>query len=219
MLGLKNLLTACRRGYVGIILLRHVERSEYDGIVPFDARLSDRGVQTAIEFGRRTKGYISSVKTSPVHRCQQTARHIIQGSGSHIPYVISEVLGDPGAFVYDAEEAGSYITAHGVHGFMDKLIHGPEGNGIRKRHEGVKILTSFIKDTLKNLTKGKAAVFVTHDSIIAPLVCEWFNVDTISEAIPDYLDGIYIISSPLSISASFKQYYKVLKKSSDSSSQ
>jgi len=148
------------------IFLRHADRYEIPaGEFGNEIELNELGFRRSLEYGKSlSKFKINKIFTSPVKRCIQTAEHIRDGIGRNIPIEITNILGDPGAFVEDGKLAGESFLTHGFEYCYESLLLQIPLSGNRNIFEGAEILNDFFE---KNSEDKGINVFISHDMIVA----------------------------------------------------
>lgn len=175
------------------MIIRHADRGE----VPagqIECPLNELGKQHAFELGKKLKGFKKyKFFSSPVGRCQQTIEFIqkgINGIADKSIVEISNVLGEPGAFVLDRKnnafgEFGGYLV-------VEKQIAHETLKGIRPIEEGTKIFMDYILSELDKADEETLIIFVTHDAIVGPVEFELTGENFNKEHWPDFADGFFV---------------------------
>ena len=169
-----------------IILLRHSHRHEIPtGSFGDEAVLTDEGRKAAENLGKKLgKVQWGEVHSSPLVRCLETALHFLKGAGQNIPVQLSTLLGNPGPFVSNPDEAGSLFLSTTLQEIMNKIAKGEPIPGIRSLQEGGLLFEKH----LKTIQKFPCLMF-SHDIIIALLYAYFNNSNQLLEQLPDFLDG------------------------------
>jgi broad specificity phosphatase PhoE len=174
------------------LFIRHGDRDKIpEGEFGNDVELNRIGFVRSEEFGRTlSKFNINSIFTSPIIRCVQTADSLTKGIGRQINIETSTILGDPGAFVSNAKQAGESFLELGFDDCYHKLLENKEVIGNRSIIEGSRILTDFFNQ--KSNGSG-LNIFVSHDMIIALYSYAAFNKKfELGENWIKYLGGLLI---------------------------
>lgn len=173
----------------GILLIRHGRREDPD-IPPLTAMLTPEGKKASLNCGILMRNNPPrKVYSSPVQRCMDTGRNIIQGAGWDLAVQGSEMLGDPGPFVIGKtnvliNEMVAYAQKNDDWSFLQNHIDGMEIPGMRHRKVGSDALVEALYPT------GDGFVLcVSHDSIIAAVQAA-FGLESASW--PDPLNGCII---------------------------
>ena len=150
----------------GLLLLRHGPKKKRNHPLE-QTNLSEDGIRQVLEFAEAWDGPIpSSVFTSPIDRCVQTASIIIQTNHWEQAVHESRMLGDPGPFVIDSEVVSRQLEGlddDRTMGFFHEHIEGTDKPGMATLEEGSKAL---LKELVEPLTGG-LVLAVSHDVIIA----------------------------------------------------
>lgn len=152
----------------GLLLLRHGPKKQR--IHPLEqTTLSEDGIREVLKFAEVWDGPIpSSVFTSPIDRCVQTASIIIQTNHWEQAVHESRLLGDPGPFVIDSKVVSRQLEGlddDGVMGFFREHIEGTDKPGMATLEEGSEAL---LKELVEPNTEG-LVLAVSHDVIISAL--------------------------------------------------
>ncbi|MCB2156555.1 histidine phosphatase family protein [bacterium] len=171
------------------VLLRHAERGPIlQGEVGMEVLLTDAGFREAQELGRQIGQRIVGIDSSPVERCMQTSRAMLEGASGSVAISQSSLLGDPGVFVVDGEKAFENWVRFGNDGVMKRICTQDEPlPGMADPQKAAARLLDHISATIH----GKAGVhlFVTHDVILAGFVGRLLGVNPEQDAFPRYLEG------------------------------
>jgi broad specificity phosphatase PhoE len=160
-----NLIKKIEKNNKTALLIRHADRNKIpEGTFGEAIELNTRGKQNAFLFGEKLTDFkLNKVFTSPVKRCVQTAKQIVKAYKQTVDIELSNILGEPGAFVEDMQKAGEYFLKFGAEKMYQDYVSGKSIPGFRG-HEGYKILYQFLVENTKN--EG-ITLFVTHDILIA----------------------------------------------------
>ena len=170
-----------------IWLIRHAERQKRDpGTYGNDLHLTERGHKEALHLGKSlSKTSLKAVHSSPILRCMQTSEAIVQGVNQRLPIFQSHLLGDPGAFISDAELAGPYFLNNTIEEIAEKIVSGKPLPGMRLLSEGGQLLLDYIIQL-----PFEPTLIVSHDLIICLFCCYLFNSNEIAHYLPDFLEGL-----------------------------
>lgn len=174
------------------ILIRHGDRNKIpEGEFGNEVELNDIGFKRSLELGAKLSHLkIHTIYTSPIKRCVQTAESIREALNLDIEIIETSQLGDPGAFVHDAQKAGESYMELGFKKCYEKLLEDEFVDGNRNTTEGAEILTNFIKEKSKN---GGVNIFVSHDMIVALYAYKTFRKKyTLGSNWIKYLDGLIL---------------------------
>ena len=156
------------------ILLRHAERPEFRvGEDGFHVRLKPAGKAAARylgeRIGKRFGHRIADLVSSPVPRCVETAEEIGRGAGHAGSVTESGILGHPGVFVRDAEQAMETLVAMGLEGFVEALGRGQRLDGMNPPRPAAAKLLRFMLERIE-AHPGGLILFASHDIVVGPLV-------------------------------------------------
>ena len=153
------------------ILIRHSKRDKIKNPKNHkEVLLNEEGKKIARNFGKELAIRFDSVKifSSPVERCIQTGKCICEAFSKKTEIETSSMLGEPGPFVYgDAWESFEKLGTTGV---VESLEKGIELPLIHSEAYGTKTLLDFIRTETCKCSENTAAVFVTHDACVAPVI-------------------------------------------------
>ena len=176
------------------LVVRHAEREDIPpGTFGSDAPLTDRGVGEAEKLGAELSNLRPriSATSSPVPRCETTARAILRGSNRPDGVSLDRRLGDPGPFVVDAVASGALFLEIGILEIIrHQLSRSEPPAGMRGTGEGVDLLLGLTLSHLRST--GRLYVYVTHDGILAVLVAYLFRLQIHEIEWPGYLDGLLL---------------------------
>jgi broad specificity phosphatase PhoE len=189
------------------VLLRHSARSplpeEADGsMIP----LTESGIELARELGKRLRGCLSSLHTSPVLRCRQTATALLEGGGQSLAIIPDQHLGAPGVFVLDEKEAWTNWLERGHEGVMTHLV---SGNGaLPGMAEPEAAAKSLVKHMLGLARRPGIHLFVTHDSLVAATAARLLGEKLTPADWPEYLEGAFFWQEQDFVRAAYRDWYK-----------
>jgi probable phosphoglycerate mutase len=189
-----------------IVIIRHSNREHIpNGVHDIITPINDIGKINAQKVGKLLQKFdLKSIYTSPVDRCIQTSKNILIGYNKTFEIKETEMLGEPGTYVFDREIAKNHFIKLSTKTVVEKQIKGEHLEGIREIKEGSNILKQFVIDKLISLNKNELIVFVTHDAILAPFIYSLTGEKFGKNNWVDFLDGIVITKS------SYK-YYSIRK--------
>lgn len=170
------------------VLIRHADRgalSKED--VGYSMPITEKGKQRAYEFGKKLGGRLSSLHTSPLARCIQTAEAIKSGALVDAPLVFDTMLGDPGVYVMDGQAAWpTWQEMGGVEVVEHLVTSDAQLLGMAEPNAAAEHLISHM-ESIAAATIG-VHVFVTHDAIIATTAAKIFNSSS-KHLWPCFLEG------------------------------
>lgn len=175
-----------------LLLIRHADRENIlPGTLGSDVHITYDGRVKAFELGRKLKPlFIEWCKTSPLPRCTQTLDSIAAGCGKKMIHSNSELLGEPGPFVYDGNEATNAFFNHGSETVVRELIRGKTFPGIRSSREGSEFLLKSLINLLEENTGN--GICISHDSILMPFIAHYCNECFHEEWLPP-LGGVVLV--------------------------
>ena len=175
------------------LVIRHAEREEIPaGTFGHDVNLTAEGTQAAEHLGAALLEYRGlTVVSSPVPRCVQTAQAMLRSAGSSAEVQTDRRLGDPGAFIVDAETAGPLFLELPIPEIARRQIQDAVPlPGMRPTPEGVEILLELVTSPLNK--EGRLHIFVTHDIILSVLVASILQSSVEETGWPGYLEGMLL---------------------------
>lgn len=144
--------------------IREQPKNQFAG---YEVPLTEEGVELARAWGQILPRPISSLFSSPVARCVDTASAMAQGCGADIPVATHSCLVEPGSYVTDLPVAGPYFFKLGALEFAQKHLRN-EVRGVLSPEDGARNILRHLK---QNLGKpGTLSVHVTHDTILAAFI-------------------------------------------------
>ena len=165
-----------------IYLIRHAEKSD-DSV---HAKLTEKGLNDSFLYGKNLRlnnTNIDLIITSPIERCLQTAEKISEGYGD-IKIKKSNLLGDPGVFVNDADIAMKIFNKYKLIDIINMQLSGQELEGFNNIDTATQKLLLFMKNNGDNI------LYISHDAIITPFINFIENIKNIEQDdIVKYLDG------------------------------
>ena len=180
------------------LVIRHAEREDIlAGTFGHDVNLTAEGSQAAEQLGAvLSSNRALSVLSSPAPRCVQTAQAILRGTGSTAQVVTDRRLGDPGAFVVDAdaEPAGPLFLELPIPEIARRQLQNETPlPGMRPTSEGVEILLELASTPLGG--NNQLYAFVTHDIILSVFVASIIRRPLEDVEWPGYLEGLLLCRS------------------------
>lgn len=187
------------------MLLRHAERGELkDGEMGEDCLLTSKGLSDARSFGEgMAKAGISHAFSSPVPRCVDTAKEILNGVGNDKAEIIMrKKLGDYGIYVTDKAAATRAFMQYGNMGVIERFVKDRGLEGFISLEKGCGMFMSEVYDDMR---KGDTHnIYLSHDMILIPLITYFTGELFGKEKWLDCLDGFIIVK--------FKDGLKVIRK-------
>lgn len=189
---LMSLEKCCHPDSKKLVLIRHADREHIPhGTSGNNVHLTTIGKKKAIELGRNLQSLsVKWCRSSPLLRCTQTIDSISMGYGKGINYLSSELLGEPGPFVFDGNQAILAFFEHGTEKVVREMINGNTFPGIRSSIEGSEfLLKGLIKVLEENTGDG---ICVSHDSILMPFISHYCDEKFKGQWLPP-LGGVVLV--------------------------
>lgn len=177
-----------------LLIIRHAERPAIqDGTVGNELALTSNGVHETIRLAKSLPRKILSIESSPILRCIQTAELIAEHHELPLTSIgRSNLLGDPGFIIEDAELAWTNWVEKGAEAVNEHLLTGNSvWPGFRDLDEAVAQMRRSIEAMLTESDDG-VHVWVTHDTIVATLASRLQKMPLTLKGWPDYLGGLMI---------------------------
>lgn len=205
------------RGLNGVVLLRHAHRQEIpEQAFGNEIPITEEGHRAALKWGNAFHALpFEKIESSPVLRCLQTAQCIQTAFKRKIDLNLSTLLGNPGIFIEDLNEAHHLFLSHTLFDILRNLVQGHPLKGMNKIANGVNL---FLNEFL--FKNSKLTLLITHDSIMIPICCYLFNSIDIEKYTPSFLEFALIFYDEEQLYCSFRDEEKIISrhKSFDSSS-
>lgn len=185
-----------------ILFIRHAEKEiklnhQHDN----EICLTLAGQKAAYALGQEIKKFIPTVqkiKTSPVNRCIQTAAALQQSIDPLLPIEYSCLLGGPGAYIENADLAGSNFEQHSLYDILSYQQQGKILPGMMALHTGTQRLSDEIQRDFMLMTSP--IIYITHDIVLASFIVSYYpNIIFNEENWIDYLSGCYIFKKDESL--------------------
>lgn len=177
-----------------LLIIRHAERPTIqDGTVGNELSLTSNGIHETKRLAKSFPREISSIESSPILRCIQTAELIAEHHELPLTSIgRSNLLGDPGFIIDDAELAWTNWVEKGAGAVNEHLLSGTSvWPGFRDLDEAVAQMRQSIEEMLTESGDG-VHVWVTHDTIVATLASRLQRRPVTLKEWPDYLGGLTI---------------------------
>jgi len=177
------------------ILIRHSERNHIpDGIHDIITPINMQGEIIAAELGKKLRIFDTiKVISSPVGRCVQTGNAIMKGFGIQSKIYLSNLLGEPGPFVFDCDAAKKHFIKMTCKTVVETQIAGQPLAGIRLIKDGSELLRNWIISEIQKNKAGNLLVFISHDAILAPFIFQYTGEKFNHEHWIDYIDGVSFV--------------------------
>lgn len=171
------------------VLLRHAERPPLQPGEPgTELELTENGKKAAVAYGQTLKDLVS-IRTSPLARCRQTAECIRNGAQANTPIVEDTMLGDPGAYIADPEQAWQNWLQYGQEGVLRHLAQGRTLPGFHDLQAATDRLISHLLDGARGPGTHLA---VTHDSVMIALLAVAHGKSLEVADYPGYLESVLL---------------------------
>lgn len=188
------------------LLLRHSVRPPIPpGDVGNELPITDIGRRLAQELGCLLGERLSTLRTSPLARCVQTADALRTGAMREVEIVPDRLLGDPGIYVIDGHRAWDNWVRLGHKGVMQQLVSGESTlDGMAHPVEAAHLLLRHMLDTTGN-SRG-VHVFVTHDTLVAATAARLLQQYLEPVDWPWYLEGAFFWEDERGVSAAYRHH-------------
>jgi hypothetical protein len=182
------------------MIIRHADREHIVPGINENEPLNEAGWANSIKLGEEFSSFDSvEIFTSPIGRCIQTGEAILQGFKKQGCISQSDMLGEPGPFVFDRKLAGKNFKEFGTKGVVENQISGLEMAGIKPLSEGCEFLKNYIVSKMNANIKENLLIFITHDAIIAPFIYQYTGEKFGKKNWIDFLDGAAFVEENKSI--------------------
>ncbi|MFZ5723887.1 MAG: histidine phosphatase family protein [Pseudomonadota bacterium] len=174
------------------LFTRHSIREQaQQGIAGYDVPLTPEGVRLAEAWGAAALTRpLHRVWSSPVGRCIDTARAMLNGARSVLDVTPHRQLVEPGCFVHDIRAVGPLFLELGPVEFANRHFREPVA-GVRSPGEGTHRLLGFVRDELGQ--PGSLSLFVTHDTILAACIYTLLDIERIDSVHwPWMMEGAFL---------------------------
>lgn len=190
--------------YPVALLLRHSIREEFGvGDIGNDIPITEDGKNIAFELGRFLGGRLRSLHSSPLLRCIQTAQAMREGGGYHLDISEHRFLGDPGVFVLDGALAWSNWEAIGNEGVMRHLAS--ESYALPGMADPERAAQELLRYMLLVMNGSPGVhVFVTHDTILGPVVARFLRQTHEVSKGPLFLEGALFWRSYVGVNVAYR---------------
>jgi broad specificity phosphatase PhoE len=159
------------------LFVRHAERYPLQTFADvFQAGLTDGGIRQSISFGQRLASQyrIGSLITSPIQRCVDTARHLLDGAGLDIPIQAHWWLFSP------------FLRSKNGHAEGVRMYSG-ESVTVYDRH----CLNILLRRVKAPSETGVVNLVIAHDTTVLPILAYLLGYETVTTADnPGFLEGI-----------------------------
>lgn len=190
------------------LLVRHSVRDELaPGDIGYARPINDTGVRLAREFGAALRGRLRTLHSSPVQRCVHTAEILREAAVSSLGIVPDRFLGDPGAYVLDAQLAWKNWETLGSLGIMEHLVTTNDPlPGTAPADVGARTL---VRHMLAVAVDAPGLhVFVTHDILVAATAARFLGSPTGPSRWPRYLEAAFFWRDEAGLHAAYREEHR-----------
>jgi len=193
------------------LLLRHAERPPLPPHEPGnDVALTEEGREACRRLGQALGDQLRGLNTSPVLRCLETAEALRTGAGASCEVVHDRMLGDPGAFVVDPQQAWTSWLGWGANGVARALMTGEKvPPGFADPGQATRALAAHLASHLPS-TPG-VHVFVTHDTLLGPFVARGLGRVLGAETWPGFLHGALLWKEGAQLLLAYREWTGALR--------
>lgn len=191
------------------LLLRHSVRDPLArDDIGYTQALNEIGVRCARAFGAVLRGRLRTLHSSPIHRCVQTAEVLAEAAAARLPVVRDRMLGDPGAYVLDAQLAWKNWETLGSEGIMEHLVTADVAlPGTAAPDVGARNLVNHMLAVA--LDVPGLHLFVTHDILVAVTAARFVGRPAGPERWPRYLEGAFFWRDDAGLHAAYRDRHSV----------
>ncbi len=190
------------------LLLRHSVRDELaPGDVGYARPINALGERLAREFGTALQGRLRALHSSPVQRCLHTAEILREAANPGLEIVQDRMLGDPGAYVLDAQLAWKNWERLGSLGIMEHLVSTNEPlPGTAPADVGARALVRHML-AVAGIAPG-LHVFVTHDILVAATAARFLGTPAGPARWPRYLEAAFFWRDAAGLHAAYREQHR-----------
>ncbi len=172
------------------LFLRHAHRPPFEqSSWGHNVSITPEGKCASTSLGKHlTSNKLSyCIWSSPIKRCVETAEAISRGVGSNKAVKKSSLLGDPGFFIQNPQQAATFFKKYSLPNVIDLYLQEKSLPGFFSVETGCQRMLSVLLE--KN---ASASIWVTHDICVAILACFLFKQTSCKALMPNFLEGIMI---------------------------
>lgn len=176
-----------------VVFVRHGEREPVASheFPRHDAPLTESGRRAAELMGALLQDRLGAVRSSPVPRCVDTALAVIAGARRASAPAHDQLLGDPGAYVVDADRAMAELVSRGFHPAARQLGNGEHLPGFADPDRATQQLLALARSLLVT-EPSRVHVLVTHDLVLSTMAARVRGVALEEREWPGYLHGLAV---------------------------
>ena len=185
------------------LIIRHSIREAIpDGQAGNNVPLTAEGRELARILGASIADRLSTVTSSPIGRCKETAEHLLIGARCRMEVPTTKMLGDPGIFIADGQAAWTNFEALGVSGVMMHISRNQEAlPGMNAPRAAAYDL---LEAMMEKCRKPGLHVFITHDVILAGAIGQLMNAIETEVDLPGFLEGAFFWNDGCNILGSYR---------------
>jgi broad specificity phosphatase PhoE len=194
---IKKIVEQCNSHDQLVICMRHAEKNRNftneDKYVP----LTTYGIVEAHQLGKFISSHfqeLAQIKTSPLLRCKHTADILASYyQAVALPIQLSKLLGDPGAFVKDHQQAAKVFDQYSVYEVVQQQIAGNALPGFHPTDYGVSRLCHELLTAPQDA--HKPIIWISHDVVLTAFL-GFFLAEKIilnQQQWINYLEGFCIV--------------------------
>lgn len=186
-----------------VLLLRHAARGEIaPGSTGDELPITEDGHDLARALGALLGGRLMTLHTSPVLRCVQTAKALLEGANRQIDVVESRLLGDPGVFVLDGDLAWTNWESMGHEGVIRHIVSEAYAlPGMAQPDDAAWRLVNFM---LGAAPVSGLHVFVTHDILVTATLSRLQRRIYKPSDWPHFLEGAFLWQKHQSLHVAYR---------------
>lgn len=185
------------------LIIRHSIREAIpDGQAGNNVPLTAEGRELARILGASIADRISTVTSSPIGRCKETAEHLLRGAQCRMEVPTTKMLGDPGIFIADGQAAWTNFETLGVSGVMMHISRSQEAlPGMNAPRAAAYDL---LESMMEKCREPGLHVFITHDVILAGVIGQLMNAIETEVDLPGFLEGAFFWNDGCNILGSYR---------------
>lgn len=192
------------------LLLRHAERPPLPAHDPGNhVALTEAGREASRRLGQALGHQLLGLSTSPVLRCQETASALREGAGAGCDVVPDRMLGDPGVFVVDPEEAWRSWVGRGPGAVARALMTGEAvPPGFAEPAQASQRLAAHLCERLP--ASPGIHLFVSHDTLLGPFIAQGLGRPLAAEEWPGFLHGALLWKEGTRLLLAYREWIQEL---------
>lgn len=185
------------------LIIRHSIRGAIpDGQAGNNVPLTAEGRELARILGASIADRLSTVTSSPIGRCKETAEHLLRGARCRMEVPTTKMLGDPGIFIADGQAAWTNFETLGVNGVMMHISRSQEAlPGMNAPRAAAYDLLEAMMEKCRD---PGLHVFITHDVILAGAIGQLMNAIETEVDLPGFLEGAFFWNDGRNILGSYR---------------